>query len=635
MEEPPLFSGYFNLPISYLEKQVHPLSPTIAEDLELDVSRNIDQETTEQKESTKEKENKSMYAHLMHPTHEFGRQMTHSWKSTFTSDTSFLQQTQDILLDLSKDEHVPNLHINGIKEIWARKCDADFINKYQYLEWDVLASLNRSSSFLQTLATLKYASPLISLLLPLFLLCIPFFLLKIKRIPITIHTYIDILSVIAKNHFIGKICNVRPDAQSIIYVLCYLGFYGLSMYQNMAECWRMTANLQQMHTDMHQMLSYVHTNTQHMDAFLLRFSSKSAYAPFLKDIQIHRERLMCWYTKNAWLLDTKAIFGITHTPFMGKLMQMYYMFYKDNDLDASFRFSFGFEGYLDNILGIHRQLLSGTLQCAIFIDPPEQPKQNKNKIVRNKKTKPCIIKNQSYPIQLHENVKNTVSLSKNIILSGVNASGKTTTLKTTMLNIIFSQQFGVGFYDACSIIPYTHIHSYLNIPDTSGRDSLFQAESRRCKEILDIIKDETDIEKENKQEKENKRHFCIFDELYSGTNHNDAVKSSISLLKYLDRHENVTFLLTTHNVDVCKYFSDVSEKDGIEKDSIEKDGIEKDGIEKDVKIPDFHASHNIKNYHMEKYHLSEGISEIEGGIHILREMDYPTEILQNMMDLSC
>ena len=69
--------------------------------------------------------------------------------------------------------------------------------------------------------------------------------------------------------------------------------------------------------------------------------------------------------------------------------------------------------------------------------------------------------------------------------------------------------------------PYDTIHCYLNIPDTSGRDSLFQAEARRCKEILESLED-------------NKKHFCIFDELFSGTNPNEACASSYGFIKYLN-----------------------------------------------------------------------------------------------------
>ena len=92
-------------------------------------------------------------------------------------------------------------------------------------------------------------------------------------------------------------------------------------------------------------------------------------------------------------------------------------------------------------------------------------------------------------------------LAKNIVITGPNASGKTTTLKTTIINILLSQQIGYGCFESLEMMPYDYVHCYLNIPDTSGRDSLFQAEARRCKEILDII-----------EQNSNERHFCLFDE---------------------------------------------------------------------------------------------------------------------------
>ena len=83
----------------------------------------------------------------------------------------------------------------------------------------------------------------------------------------------------------------------------------------------------------------------------------------------------------------------------------------------------------------------------------------------------------------------------------------------TQLDLILAWIFVISRY----------LHCYINIPDTSGRDSLFQAEARRCKEILSLI--------ENNKEN---NHFCIFDELYSGTNPIEAVATSYSYLKYIN-----------------------------------------------------------------------------------------------------
>ena len=74
-----------------------------------------------------------------------------------------------------------------------------------------------------------------------------------------------------------------------------------------------------------------------------------------------------------------------------------------------------------------------------------------------------------------------------------------------------------------SVKIYDYIHCYINIPDTGGRDSLYQAEARQCKNILENI--------ENNSES---NHFCVFDELYSGTNPDEAITSAYGYLNYLN-----------------------------------------------------------------------------------------------------
>jgi DNA mismatch repair ATPase MutS len=175
-------------------------------------------------------------------------------------------------------------------------------------------------------------------------------------------------------------------------------------------------------------------------------------------------------------------------------------------------------------------------------------------------------------------------------------------IKTTTINIIFTQQLGCGFYQSCVINPYTHIHSYLNIPDTSGRDSLFQAESRRCKEILDIIQ----------ESKPDSRHFCIFDELYSGTNPKEATKSAYAFLLYLAKFSHVNFMLTTHYVEICKKFK---KSKCIENYKMNVEILENGGLKY-------------------TYKLKRGVSKIQGAIKILEQMNYPTEIINSVKNYS-
>ena len=239
----------------------------------------------------------------------------------------------------------------------------------------------------------------------------------------------------------------------------------------------------------------------------------------------------------------------------------------------------------------------------------EENNENEDKETKKEKksyTSKTYIHQQYYPPHLSETheecVKNDVDLNQQMVITGPNASGKTTYLKTTAINLILTQQLGVGFYHSACIQPYTHFHSYLNIPDTSGRDSLFQAESRRCKEILDIIHlfDSTKY-----------KHFCIFDELYSGTNPIEATKSAYAFLKYLSETQpHVDFLLTTHYVSICEKWNSTSVLNRIH--NFQMEVIETTDI-----------------YQM-TYRIIPGISKIQGAIRVLEEMNYPVEILDTI-----
>ena len=261
-------------------------------------------------------------------------------------------------------------------------------------------------------------------------------------------------------------------------------------------------------------------------------------------------------------------------------MSNFYTIYDDKSFNDSFLYSFGFYGYLENILSIRENI--------------------ENKFIGkcNYTKKSIKFKDSFYaPLKNNNPVKNTFQINKNIIITGPNAAGKTTILKSTLFNIILSQQIGYGFYSSANIYPFDNIHCYLNIPDTSNRDSLFQAEARRCKEIIETIEND-----------KNKRHFCIFDEIYSGTNPYEAVASAYSYLSYLCNNKNIKFMLTTHYVDLCKKLVKTNKSN----------------------ISNKHMKVIIKDDKFEyKYKLINKISEIKGGINVLKQLNYPSKIIES------
>ena len=200
-----------------------------------------------------------------------------------------------------------------------------------------------------------------------------------------------------------------------------------------------------------------------------------------------------------------------------------------------------------------------------------------------------------YPVmETNKIIPNTVDLSKNEIITGPNASGKTSLLKSTIINLLLSQQIGYGFYKTAVITPFDSIHCYLNIPDTSSRDSLFQAEARRCYNILQEI-----------EEGKDKKHFCIFDELFSGTNPYEAISSAYAYLSFISQFKGVKFMLTTHFIRLCNLFKDAK------------------------KVKNMNMQTTIKNHiPIYYYKLTDGISTIKGGVSVLKDLNYPEEITQ-------
>ena len=167
----------FQLPIEYLENdKIHSLSEEVSNDLELAFPI--------------EKESKSMYEILLDPEDSFSKQMIPNWNKYFTSDTEFLKETQNILRKMP--EYQSNMmetktmtNTSCILKIWKNtKENKYFLEKYNYMEWDMLKFLNEDSFFLQLLFCIHMASPLIQFLIPLMLLIIPFIILKFSGIPL-------------------------------------------------------------------------------------------------------------------------------------------------------------------------------------------------------------------------------------------------------------------------------------------------------------------------------------------------------------------------------------------------------------------------------------------------------------------
>lgn len=142
-------------------------------------------------------------------------------------------------------------------------------------------------------------------------------------------------------------------------------------------------------------------------------------------------------------------------------------------------------------------------------------------------------------------VKNDVLLeNKSLILTGPNAGGKSTLIKSMLLSILFAQTITLTNSNDLTLSPFSYINSQINIPDCKGKESLFEAEMHRSKENLDILKNF------------GKFSIMFMDELLTSTNAIEGISGAYAIAKKISDYENSMLVITTHYLWLTKLAKD-------------------------------------------------------------------------------
>jgi hypothetical protein len=541
----------YKLPIEYVEHQI--LSDVIRDDLEIGKTN-------------------PLYKELF-PVES---KLMNRWCSIYTKDTAFLKDTQKCIKRYSSESYGCDTFIKSYNHFIS---ETNFIEKYQYIGFKFLQHLNESSGFLHCLSLYNLTSPVFSLLSPLVMLLLPFMILKIQNIPVTISGYINHLKTVFKNTSVYQLFfNFSSvSLQSRVSAFFSLFIYCLQVYQNVLSCFSFYRNITTIYQFLMDYKSHLSQSVSLIDKIHTSLSPYSTYKSFLEEALRQKKTIQHILLVLDQIKPCESI--LMKIGQIGTLMKIYYDFFTKEQYHHTLSYTFFIHQYNADMLSI-------------------------KKVVTNKLLNPCKFKKKTdmkglyYLAHIKEKkIRNHVNLKDNLLISGPNASGKTTLLKSVFLNVIMSQQFGYGCYEKATIQCYDTFHSYLNIPDTSGRDSLFQAEARRCKEILDCITAHP-----------SKTHLCIFDEIYSGTNPTDAVTCAKLYLKGMNNHKNkVDYMITTHYIELCEHFKKTPFVSNKKMNVIES----KEKIQYDYKMVD-------------------GISYVNGGIFILKQLEYPSYLYESV-----
>jgi len=619
----------FKLPIEYLDtSSIQMLSNNIVNDLELvktktplnDDFKKLDNPNSndcEEKTSNGDVDDDAynLYYHVFNPTNIFEKNIISRWSKYYTNNVDFLLETQSLLKNynsLKKVEFSENRTISQ-EDLIYNKCvdviyDDGFVNNYQYIDIPLLSNFNNNSLCLQLLSVYNLSSPVFSLLIPILFLLLPFFIIKLQGHKITFELYFDHLKKVFANHIIGQLFSSFSNTNftNKIYLLFSFGFYIFQMYLNFTSCIKYFTNIKFIHETLYDLKHYI-TNSLNKYKNFLKYSKDLVNYKFFNDAINKNISIFTYYLEDLNKITPYAL-SINKLVELGQLMKCFYFLNKDTNIINSLYFSFGFNGYLKNLETLQNFINAKVLNYCTYdkskptsfdgayfanlniIEKDHQKRDEvkcDDEIINKIKNNKC--KNNKCKI-----VKNSYTLDKNIIITGPNASGKTTLLKSTLFNIILSQQIGCGFFNSASIKIYDFIHCYINIPDTGGRDSLYQAEARQCKNILETIENNS-----------TKIHFCVFDELYSGTNPDEAINSAYGYLNYLNKFNNIDYVLTTHYTKLCKK-------------------LNKQNNNFYMKV-----NNNSKDFEY-TYKIKRGISKVKGAMKVLKDLNYPENIIITM-----
>lgn len=145
--------------------------------------------------------------------------------------------------------------------------------------------------------------------------------------------------------------------------------------------------------------------------------------------------------------------------------------------------------------------------------------------------------NMKNPVLSASQVSNPVNLSKNIIMTGPNAAGKTTYVKSILSNIILAQTFGVVNALKADISLYDNIISFMRITDVLGSKSYFEAEAEYCMRMMQKAKYLSD---------NNLKGLFLMDEPMHSTPPTEGMSTAYAVAEYIGKLKGTTVILTTH-----------------------------------------------------------------------------------------
>ena len=334
-----------------------------------------------------------------------------------------------------------------------------------------------------------YSIPLFQLISPISILLGPYYYIKyMLKINLKLNDYFIYIWKILK-FYINNGTNLKSKIIKWISFLIYCFLYIYSLFQIVDSSYK----IHKFRTDL-----------------LIKINN-------IKNFIKTANNLLNKINKNIWINYTNNTYYDNNFEINGDLLDIYNFWLDNNNYKYRLKRLINCINILD-VTNLIKKLYINNDYCLVNYD-----KETKIYGMKN----PLLNKNQ---------ISNPCKLNKNLIITGPNAAGKTTYVKTIVFNIILAQTFGIAMATKMFLKPYDIIHTFMRVNDEVGKLSFFETEIKYCKDIL--LK---------ANEYKNKNILFVMDEPMHSTPPIEGQSTAYALCEYINlNYKNCKLIITTH-----------------------------------------------------------------------------------------
>ena len=518
------------------------INENLFNDLEIFISYNHD-------------ENDTVYKQINHTKTKLGDHYYRELLSNPTKNIEILSNRQKLVRNLLENPEKHQKIIKLLNQLNQCQTDGLWMWKDQTQEFDqILQMLYFKNHYLQVFNTSEWFLkiynyfqilfiPIYGLIAPILFFIVPYIIVRVFfgfKIPLKF--YFNII----KHTFFGNSMTANLFGNSKLVSLMQLIYQGISLFlygYGIYNSFKMAMTL-------NKIINMIHEKVNNLAKFIKTAYELYQEAKGILDLEpLTVSYLELWdnlFEKSPHLLSDK-----------GKILRTFFLLINGKDKLIPLLQMTGFIdtinsiSYLYTINNTQKQTQNTVEQFDVVVGlDGKETKENKKEILKSY-CFPEYLVGSDEPRLVCDNiwnpflnslkaVKNDFELGKenpnNILITGPNASGKSTFIKSVVLGVLMSQTISISPCNVMSITPFELLNTYLNIPDAKGRESLFEAEMYRARNHIDQVY----------KLKPTDFSLVIMDEIFNSTNYEEGVAGAYIIGKELGNIKNSLTIITTH-----------------------------------------------------------------------------------------